>query len=260
MANDYAITGGYEGRERLRLLSEVMGPSTRSLLSRVGIPVGGACLDVGCGGGDVSLELARLVGPSGRVVGVDLDAKVVEIARREVSNVTFEVGDVANWEPKEQFDVVYMRFLLTHLPDPGALLASLYRHLRPGGVIVVEDVDFRGHFYEPECRALDKFVHFYNEIMRKRGVDPVIGPKLPGLLRAAGFNDVQMGLFQPTALKGGIKLLTSVTMELIAPAIVNDHVASDEDVRQTIRDLYTAAQDPNTVHGGPRVFQVFGRK
>ena len=79
----YVIRGGVEGRERLRLLSAVMGPSTRALLAEVGIAAGSACLDLGCGGGDVTLELARALGPGGRVLGVDLDEIMVDMARRE---------------------------------------------------------------------------------------------------------------------------------------------------------------------------------
>src|SRR5262245_46074944 len=147
----YVIRGGMHGRERLRVLAEEYGPSTRALLERAGVSAGTSCLDVGCGGGDVTLELARMVGPSGRVVGVDFDAAKIEIARREaaqqgLSNVTFEVRDVATWEPDVPFDLVSARFLLTHLRDPASLLAALFRHLRPHGVIAVEDIDFRGHF------------------------------------------------------------------------------------------------------------------
>ena len=79
----YVIRGGVEGRERLRLLSAVMCPSTRALLAEVGIAAGSACLDLGCGGGDVTLELARALGPGGRVLGVDLDEIMVDMARRE---------------------------------------------------------------------------------------------------------------------------------------------------------------------------------
>ena len=100
----YVIKGGVEGRERLRLLSEIMGPSTRALLAEVGVLPGATCLDVGCGGGDVTFELARAVGPSGRVVGVDRDRTTIDIAKREagemgLSNVAFETRDVTAWEP-----------------------------------------------------------------------------------------------------------------------------------------------------------------
>src|SRR5215471_3614921 len=110
----YVIRGGVEDRERLRLLSAVMGPSTRALLAEVGIAAGSACLDLGCGGGDVTFELARAAGPSGRVIGVDRDEIALGMARREaaerrIPNVAFEVLDVVGWEPDEQFDVVYAR-------------------------------------------------------------------------------------------------------------------------------------------------------
>lgn len=69
------------------------------------------CLDVGCGGGDVTFEITRATGLTGRVVGVDLDGTILDLARREaeqqkLSNVTFEVQDVTTWESGELFDVV----------------------------------------------------------------------------------------------------------------------------------------------------------
>jgi SAM-dependent methyltransferase len=260
----YVIQGGVAGRERLRLLAEVMGPSTRALLAEVGIPAGARCLDVGCGGGDVTVELARAVGPRGRVVGVDLDEIKLDIAQRELaeqglSNVEFHARDVAQWEPGEPFDVVYARFLLTHLPDPGALLSAVRRHLRTGGVIIVEDIDFRGHFAEPECPALRLFVELYTRSVRERGADANIGPRLPGLLRDAGLDDVQMKLFHPAALRGGIKLLTCVTLENIAEAVLADGLITPEELRETIAELYAFARDPHTILGGPRVFQAWGR-
>jgi 2-polyprenyl-3-methyl-5-hydroxy-6-metoxy-1,4-benzoquinol methylase len=77
----YVIRGGVDGRERLRILARVMQPTTLALLDRGGIRPGMACLDVGCGGGDVSLDLARLTGPGGRVIGIDKDEVVIEIAQ-----------------------------------------------------------------------------------------------------------------------------------------------------------------------------------
>ena len=70
----YLIRGGIAGRERLRVLARVMRPATLALLERAGVTAGLRCLDVGCGGGDVTFDLASLVGITGHVVGVDLDA------------------------------------------------------------------------------------------------------------------------------------------------------------------------------------------
>ena len=260
----YVIRGGVEGRERLRLLSDVMGPSTRALLAEVGIRTGWTCLDVGCGGGDVTFELARAVGPAGRVVGVDRDETKLELARREaaqrgVTNVVFEGRDVTEWKPDEQFDVVYARFLLTHLAHPADMAAAMRGHLRPGGVVIVEDIDFRGHFAEPDCPALTRYVDFYTSAVRARGGDPNIGPRLPGLLRDAGLDDVRMNLVQPAALQGGVKLLICLTLENIADAVLADGLTTEEGFRDTLNELYAFARDPHTVMGGPRVFQAWGR-
>jgi ubiquinone/menaquinone biosynthesis C-methylase UbiE len=94
----YSIRGGLAGRERLRVLARVHGPATERLLGHLGIEAGMRCLDVGCGGGDVTLALARRVGPAGEVVGVDLDEVKLGLARDEareaaVTNVDYRVGD-----------------------------------------------------------------------------------------------------------------------------------------------------------------------
>ena len=264
MKNRYVIRGGVEGRERLRLLAEVMGPSTRELLAAVGIPSGAACLDVGCGGGDVTLDLARAAGPAGRAIGVDLDEVKIDLARQEaerrgLSNVSFEARDVSDWEPDEPFDVVYARFLLTHLAEPEGLLAAMRRHVRPGGVIVLEDIDFRGHFSEPDCPALRRFVELYTRSVQCRGADPNIGPRLPGLLREAGLGGIEMRLVHPAALEGGIKLLTCVTLENIADTVVKDALIQPDELQETIEALWAFARDPHTIVGGPRVFQAWGR-
>jgi len=265
MTNEgYVIRGGVEGRERLRLLSSVMNPATSALLAEVGIPAGAACLDVGCGGGDVSRELARRVGSSGRVVGIDRDETALAIARSEaedegLANLSFETCDVTTWDPPTTFDVVYARFLLTHLAAPSALVSSLGRHLRPGGVVVLEDSYFRGHFAEPDCSALRRYVDLYSESVRRRGADPDIGPRLPALLRASGFVDIHMNLFHPAALAGGIKLLTCVTLENIADTLLRDGLTSEDELSRIAEELIAFARDPHTVLGGPRVFQVWGR-
>lgn len=260
----YVIRGGVAGRERLRILAGVMGPATRALLAEVGVPQGSLCLDVGCGGGDVAFELARSTGPTGRVEGVDLDATKIELARREgeqqgLSNIAFAVRDVIGWEPRDSFDLVYARFLLSHLADPAAVVAAMRRHLRPGGVLVVEDVDFRGHFAEPHCPALSRFVELYTRSVQCRGGDPNLGPRLPGLLREAGLADVRMRLSHPVALEGGIKLLSCVTLESIGDAVLKDGLTTAEELRETIEQLHAFARDPHTVVGGPRVFQAWGR-
>ena len=81
----YAIAGGAEGKSRLKVLSGVMQPFTLSFLQRVGIEPGMHCLDLGCGGGYVTFELATLVGKSGKVVGWELDETIVRLTKGQSS-------------------------------------------------------------------------------------------------------------------------------------------------------------------------------
>src|SRR5262249_10099554 len=120
----YAIRGGRSGRERLRVLGHVFQPETHDFLDKLGLRPGMRRLDVGCGGGDVTRELARRVGATGRVVGIDMDTDQLEIVRSEataqnISNIDYRVADITN-PPADfgKFDVVYTRFVLCHLAKP----------------------------------------------------------------------------------------------------------------------------------------------
>jgi SAM-dependent methyltransferase len=261
--NHYLFRGGTEERERLRLLARVMRPTTLSLFDRVGIKAGMACLDVGCGGGDVTLDLACLVGPEGRVVGWDIDEIKPELARREaekkgISNVEYRLSDIDRSEVASEFDVVYARFLLSHLSDPAAALARIRQAARPGAVVIIEDTDFTGFFCHPYSAIFKLFIELITEAARRRGSDLSIGLRLPGLLLDAGFESVRTNVTQPAGIDGEVKLLVPVTMENIADSVLADGLVVKEDVDRIIAELYEFARDPRTCVGNPRVIQAWG--
>ena len=174
------------------MLGRVVGPTTDELLARLGVAAGWRCLDVGCGGGDVTTRLAELAHPA-TVVGIDIDVAQLEIARQEAAasgrtNVEFRAVDaeICDAEIDERFDLVYARFLLTHLPDPASALAAMVRLARAGGVVAVEDIDVAAHFCYPPSAAFDRFVEWYTAAHRARGGDPMIGLRLPRLLLDEG--------------------------------------------------------------------------
>jgi SAM-dependent methyltransferase len=261
----YAIAGGHTGRERLRLVSRVMADSTQRLLDSVGVRHGSIWLDVGCGGGDVTVELARRVGARGRVVGVDLDSAKLEIARDEarregLDHIEYMRGDACKGLPAWRFDGIYARFLLSHLAAPEAALAAFASRLAPGGVLAVEDIDASGHVAWPPDPAVHRYRKWLDLAMRRSGGDPDIGPRLPGLLQQAGFEQIQVHVVQPLALQGDTKRLAAATTAAMADTICAYGLASAHEVSETVAALGAFAADPSTLIGTPRVFQVWGRR
>jgi SAM-dependent methyltransferase len=267
--SSYIIRGGLSGRERLRVISRVLRPTTLALLDRVGVPEGARCLDAGCGGGDVTLELAGRAGSTGRVVGVDFDNEKLAMARTEAGaagrNVEYRRADVTTEDPGAGFDLVYTRFLLTHLRDPAGACDRLRRALRPGGAVIVEDIDLSGSFCHPDCPAYRRYCEVYVATARARGVDPNIGPRLPELLRGAGFEHVGVSAVQPVGavsegLEGDVKLACALTLENIAEAAVAAGVAEREELDRAIDELYRFAADAVTLMSFPRIVQAWARR
>lgn len=263
-AAHYIIRGGPAGRERLRLLARVLEPTTVDLFARVGVAPDARCLDVGCGGGDVTALLAS-VAPQGHVVGVDIDDAKLDLCRTEAAaagrtNVSFRHEDVTEAAlTDERFDLIYARFLLTHLTEPAKAVLALAGRLAPGGVLVVEDIDFGGHFCHPYSAAFWTYVTLYSEAAYARGCDPDIGPRLPGLLLDAGLHDLGVHVHQPVGVSHDVKLLAPVTLEAIAAATLAEGLVSERNLHQAIDELYAFAAADRTVVSLPRIVQAWAR-
>ncbi|MGQ0620750.1 MAG: class I SAM-dependent methyltransferase [Panacagrimonas sp.] len=259
----YVIRGGVEGRERLQLLCRVLRPTTLALLERLRVPGDATCLDVGCGAGGVTLDIAQVVAPRGHAVGTDIDEVKLELARGEasdqgVTNIEYRKGDAGASLGSAEFDLVYARFLLTHLSDPAACIARMRDAVKPGGMVVVEDIDSTGYFSYPESAALLRYVELYSAAVFARGGDPNIGPRLPVLLLHAGLERIGMNVIQPAGLEGEFKLMNPVTMQSIADAVVQEGLATSGEIETLVAELYELARDTRTVVSIPRIVQAWG--
>ncbi len=121
-----------------RLLDAQIGPLGREAMDLARVSAGEKVLDVGCGCGDTTIELARRVSPGGHVLGIDLSTPMLERAKSRaesegVENVTFVRGDAQSYRfPPKKFDVVYSRFGVMFFSDPVAAFRNFLEASRPG--------------------------------------------------------------------------------------------------------------------------------
>jgi len=150
-------------------------------------------LDIGCGPGSVSMDLAGRVAS---LIGVDAAQEALtraeeDRARRRIANASFRVADVYDLPfADDTFTVVYGHQLLQHLARPVAALAEASRVLTPGGIIAVRDADYGTMVHDPPEPALDRWLDLYHRVARCGGSEPDAGRMLSGWVAQAGFIDI----------------------------------------------------------------------
>jgi ubiquinone/menaquinone biosynthesis C-methylase UbiE len=156
---------------------------------------GMSLLDVGCGPGTITADLAALVRP-GRVTAVDSSAEALSIARRAaadlgVADIEFAVGDAhALDHPDGTFDVAHAHQVLQHVADPVRALRELRRVCRPGGLVAARDADYEAMTWHPDVPELGEWRSLYRRVARHNGGEPDAGRRLLSWARQAGFTEV----------------------------------------------------------------------
>jgi ubiquinone/menaquinone biosynthesis C-methylase UbiE len=152
-------------------------------------------LDVGCGPGVIIKECARLV-RTGQGVGIDISTDRIEVAKRNckgISNVRFVPGSAVNIPfDNDTFDVVYSRFLLEYLPNPQIAVGEMKRVCKPGGTVILQDLDGQLLWHYPEDADLQQRIEIALEHLGKTGFDPLIGRKLFWMLKQASFDEIEV--------------------------------------------------------------------
>ena len=261
----YVIHGGVAGSKRMETVARAYWPTTLSLLQRAGIREGLTCLDLGCGAGEVSFQIAALVGSAGRVLGMDMDSVKLDIARKRAAregaaNIDFREGNALKWSEDSVYDLIYVRFLLTHLPECQRVLPHLLRALRPEGVLVVEDIEISGFVSHPPNAAQDRFIDLYRDVVRRRGGDADIGPKLLAMLHGAGVQDLNLSIVYPEHKEGSGKDISVLTLIGISEALLEEKLIGESEIQTMLNEIDRYTRDPLSIICGPRVFQVWGRR
>jgi ubiquinone/menaquinone biosynthesis C-methylase UbiE len=180
--------------------------STRRLFEDAGLRPGMKVLDVGSGAGDVALLVAGMVGPTGTVVGVDVNPTVLVTARSRaaaggLAHVSFREGDVRTIALPEDFDAVVGRLVLLYVGDPAEAVRAAARHVRPGGIVAFQEVEFTlpyawasAGFLPPLATRLWAWVY---RVFERSGAHVSMGMALHRTFLDAGLGPPEMSLHAP---------------------------------------------------------------
>ncbi|MGH3871605.1 MAG: methyltransferase domain-containing protein [Pseudonocardiaceae bacterium] len=201
-------------------------------------------LDVGCGPGTLTTDLAQRVAP-GTVVGIDNDPAPLGEARAEaqrhgVRNVRFAVADVYHLDfPDATFDVVHAHQVLQHLAHPVEALREMRRVCTPGGVVAARDADYAAMTWYPPHPGLDRWLDLYQRVARSNRAEPDAGRHLLSWVRAAGFNEITSSASawcfatpEQRAWWGGL-WADRVTSSALATQAVDRNLATRDDLADT---------------------------
>ena len=249
-------------RQRHATLARLFDPGTVRHLEATGVGPGWRCLEVGAGGGSIAMWLCDRVGVDGAVVATDLDTTVLRDLSRP--NLDIRVHDVLVDDlPADEYDLVHMRLVLAWLGDTAAALDRLVAALRPGGVLVAEEMDFAGVAVDARLdarrrEAFERVVAAHNDVLgRSHRFDAFYGRRVAGDLSAAGLVDVdaegRVGMWRGGA-DGG--LIWKLTIDQLRDEMIASGIASEEDVEVAL----ALCDDPDLAVLSQVVMAAWGRR
>ena len=246
----YILDGSDEDLRRLLGVAEATREMALSAFRRVGMREGWHAIDCGCGPIGGLAVMAEMVGPAGRVVGVDFSEAAIQRARSVVTalqlgNVELFAGDIHEFDTAAvggPFDLAYTRLFLMHQPDPVRTLSHIARLLRPGGWVVAQEAlrspPPRSH---PHHGALGAYWDLmYQVIERAGGVPHGVVDGLAGSARAAGLDVVEVnGSFEITDPELGFDLHAATLLAAKERAVASG-TASGQQIDDLVSDLLAA--------------------
>jgi len=202
-----------------------------------------------CGPGNSLRWFADQVGGEGEVIGVDFSAKQLAIAKARAEavgyrNVRFvEASVYETGLPRAAFDIVHCRFVLCHLTRPMDALREMVALAKPGGLVIVFDVDCDGILSVPPTAGYARARDLFIARATTRGTDCRLGPKLPRMFLAAALPEPEIAIVHPIYLRGERKRLWEHTLLEGAPYMIEKGICTQTELDRIAADLASIAAD-----------------
>jgi ubiquinone/menaquinone biosynthesis C-methylase UbiE len=269
---EYVLGTGTDELERLGIQHRLWSDAAHAAWKRAGVRPGQSVLDVGCGPGYASFDLAMMVGRAGRVLGIDESSNFIaflnaQAQSRHLPQLHGVVGDVQSMGSaagidQGAFDLAYARWVLCFVPRPEAVIAQMARALRPGGRVVLHDYfNYESMAMAPRRKAWEKVVAATAHSWRARGGDPDVMGRAPAMLKQAGLRVESVEVHQRVARAGESMFTWPETWwRIYTPKLVQMGLVTQAECDELMRDLDELANDPHQFMTCPPVFEVIATK
>lgn len=248
--SDYTLARATDARteqERLALIQAYQDPHTIRHLTDVAADW--RCLDVGAGAGSITRWLCAR---AGSVLATDLDIDL--LASIDAPNLTVQRHDIRTDPLPDGFDLVHTRLLLLHLPEREAVLDRLVRATRPGGLIVVGDIDFTTIRLAHHDPIFERFLTQFDTAVRQAGWDPACGPKLPAMLEHRGVTKVEAETVRSYQRgTSAVPTIMAITYQRLRPLVIERGITPDE-----FDHVQRLLADPSVAVHGPALWTASG--
>jgi SAM-dependent methyltransferase len=258
MATEYLFDAAWE-QERARLagIERWQDPGTIRCLETIGVQPGWTCLEVGGGGGSIAEWLAARVGSTGRVVATDLDTRFLDAI--DASNLEVRTHDIVNDVLEEDaFDLVHTRMLLEHLTARDEILKRLAAAVKPGGWLLVEDLDWLTYVTITPSPEFERVSAALLTVMTGAGYDPEFARRIGPAMQALGFGQLAADgrMPMPSLDDNPAMAMYRLTLAVLRAPMVATGACSDADIDTELE----RTNDPAYWSFPPVMVAVWGRK